>query len=336
MNAEARRPMAKAHKPRAGSRAYRPLKRAKKETPRLKSWPCGESKVLGFTGYKAGMTHCVAIDESKTGPRSGSEITIPVTIVETPPMKVAGIRIYKKGIMGELVMTDIWCDTPDKSLSRRTSVTKKSASSKKISEAEKDKEEISDVMLITHTQPSLTHSPKKTPDIMEMALSGEISEKLEYAKQVLGSEISITDVFSDSQFVDVTSVTKGKGFGGIIKRYGVKKQPRKATKKRRHMGSGGSWTPSHKLWVEPLPGQVGYHTRTEYNKLIVKVGEDGKEISPEGGFLRYGPVKSNYVMLYGSVPGPSKRVVRMSFPRRQSTPASLAIKHIDTTSKQGS
>ncbi len=327
--------MATPNKPRAGSRAYRPLKRAKKETPRINSWPSGDSKVLGFTGYKAGMTHCIAIDDDKNSPTSGSEITIPVTILETPPMKVVGIRIYRVGLMGEQVMTDIWCDTPDKSLSRRTSIPKNPDSSKKIKEVEKEKDDISDIMLIAHTQPLLTHSPKKTPDIMEMALSGDLTEKFEYAKEVLGTEISVTDVFSDSQFVDVTSVTKGKGFGGVIKRYGVKKQPRKATKKRRHMGSGGAWTPAHKLWCEPLPGQIGFHTRTEYNKLIVKVGEDGQDVTPDGGFLRYGPVKSNYVMLYGSVPGPSKRVVRMSFPRRQPKSITKSIKHIDTTSKQG-
>jgi len=328
--------MAKAHKPRAGSRAYRPLKRAKKETPRIKSWAPGESKVLGFTGYKAGMTHCMAVDENKQSPTAGSEIMIPVTIVETPPMKVVGIRVYTSGIQGEQVMTDIWCDSPDKQLSRRTSIPKKkSESSKKLDEVGKKSSDISDVMLIAHTQPSLTHSQKKTPDVMEMALSGDIDEKLSYAKEVLGKELTITDVFKESTFVDVTSVTKGKGYAGVIKRYGVKKQPRKATKKRRHLGTGGSWNPSHKLWVEPLPGQMGYHTRTEYNKFIVKVGDDGSEVTPRGGFMRYGPVKSNYVMLYGSVPGPAKRVIRMSFTRRTPKDMSLSVKHIDDTSKQG-
>ena len=327
--------MGKVNKPRAGSRAYRPLKRAKKETPRIKSWPQGDSKVLGFTGYKAGMTHCIVLDENKTSPTSGSEIAVPVTILEVPPMKVVGIRLYTKGYSGTEVLTDIWCDTPEKDLERRLSVAKAPESKKRIADAEKQMDLVSDIKLIAHTQPSLTHSPKKIPDIMEMALSGDINEKLEYAKSVLGGEISIGDVFTESQYIDVISVTTGKGYQGVVRRYGVRRQPRKANKKRRHMGTGGSWTPAHKLWCEPMPGQVGYHTRTEYNKLLMKIGQDGADINPDGGFLRYGPVKSNYVMIYGSVPGPTKRVVRLSFPRRAHKPVSLTIKHISTASKQG-
>ena len=330
-----RRPMAHRNKPRAGSRAYRPLKRAKSDKPRIHSWPTGEAKILGFTGYKAGMTHCIAVDEQKTRITHGSEIFVPVTVVEAPPMKVDGIRVYKNGYGGTETYTDIWCDTPDKEVGLRTCVPKKPNSTEKLKKVTKELENIGDIRLIAHTQPSLTHSPKKIPDITELALSGDVKEKFEYAKSILGKEITIADVFKAHDFADVTSVTKGKGFGGVIKRYGVRKQPSKATGKRRHPGTGGSWHPAHKLWVEPLPGQVGYHTRTEYNKLIIKVGDKGGEVSPAGGFLHYGPVKGHYIMLYGSIPGPSKRVVRLTFPRRAKKPINLTLKHIDQSSKQG-
>jgi large subunit ribosomal protein L3 len=327
--------MAKRNKPIAGSRQFRPLKRAKSQTPRVKSWPSGDSMVLGFTGYKAGMTHCIAVDEDKNSPTSGSEIFVPVTIIETPPMKVVGVRLYQKGYAGEQAFTDIWCETPDKEVFRRASLPKKQDSKTKLEEAEKKLESISDIKLITHTKPSLTNSPKKTPDIMELGLKGENKEKLEYAKSVLGKDITVSEVFKEMQFVDVISVTKGKGFQGVIKRYGVKKQTRKSKGKVRHIGTGGSWSPEHKLWVEPLPGQLGYQARTEYNKLVLKIGEKGAEINPAGGFLKYGPVKNNYVMVYGSVPGPAKRVIRLTYPRRQHSPSKLTIKHIDTNSKQG-
>ncbi|MBU0761574.1 MAG: 50S ribosomal protein L3 [Candidatus Altiarchaeota archaeon] len=327
--------MAKRNKPVAGSRQFRPLKRAKKEVPRVQSWPVGESMILGFTGYKAGMTHCIALDEDKNSPTSGSEIFVPVTIIETPPMKVVGVRLYRKGYGGEQAFTDIWCDTPDKEVLRRTNLPKKTDSQTKLEEATKNLSEVTDIKLITHTTPALTNSPKKIPDIMEMALKGENSEKLEYAKQSLGKEVRVSDVFKEMQFVDVTSVTRGKGYSGVIKRYGVRRQPRKSKGKVRHIGTGGSWSPAHKLWVEPLPGQLGYQTRTEYNKLVMKIGENGEEINPAGGFLKYGPVKTQYVMVYGSVPGPAKRVVRLTYPRRDHKPASLTIKHIDTSSKQG-
>ncbi|MFH1054730.1 MAG: 50S ribosomal protein L3 [Candidatus Altiarchaeota archaeon] len=327
--------MAKRNKPVAGSRAYRPLKRARQEKPRIHTWPSGDSKVLGFTGYKAGMTHCMAVDENKGNVTAGSEVFVPVTIVETPPMKIVGIRVYRAGYGGPESFTDIWCDAPGKEVGERTSLPKKTDSAKKLAEVDKGLKNVSDVRLISYTQPYLTHAPKKIPDIMELVLSGTVADKLAYAKGVLGKEISFKDVFKEKDFVDVTSVTKGKGFGGVIKRYGVRKQPSKATKKRRHGGTGGSWQPARKLWVEPLPGQIGYHTRTEFNKLILKISGNGGEVSPAGGFLHYGPVKGDYVMLYGSVPGPSKRVVRFTFPRRGHQPVNYTIKHIDVSSKQG-
>ncbi|MFH0861656.1 MAG: 50S ribosomal protein L3 [Candidatus Altiarchaeota archaeon] len=327
--------MAKRNKPIAGSRAYRPLKRARQEKPRVNSWPSGDSKILGFTGYKAGMTHCIALDENKGSVSSGSEIFVPVTIIEAPPMKVVGVRIYKKGYGGTEAFTDIWCETPEKDVGRRASVPKKPESIKRIADVEKAIGDCSDVRLIACTQPVLTHAPQKIPDITELALSGSIHEKLAHAKEVLGKEVSIKDIFKEKSFIDVISVTKGKGFGGVIKRYGVRKQPSKATGKRRHPGTGGSWHPAHKLWVEPLPGQIGYHTRTEYNKLVLKVGNNGAEVSPAGGFLHYGPVKNDYIMLYGSVPGPAKRIIRLTFPRREHKAVNLTLKHIDLSSKQG-
>ncbi len=301
----------------------------------MHSWPQGdgEGRILGFTGYKAGMTHCIAVDESNGSPTSGSEVFVPVTILETPPMKVVGVRVYRKAYKGDQAFTDVWMANPEDDVRKRAPVPKKGR--RKLEDVEKKLDDVDDIRLIAYTQPKLTHSPKKKPDVMELALSGDKAEKLAYAKEMLGKDIGIKDVFNENDFIDVTSVTKGKGFQGVVKRYGLKRQPRKASGKRRHLGTGGAWTPTHKLWVEPQPGQMGYHTRTEYNKLILKIGEDGEEVTPKGGFLRYGPVSSHYVMVYGSVPGPSKRVVRLTHPRRQHKDVSLNIKHVDTSSKQG-
>jgi len=176
---------------------------------------------------------------------------------------------------------------------------------------------------------------KKTPDVMEIALGGTISEKLEYAKKVLGKEITAEDVLTKSKYIDVSSVTKGKGFEGIVTRLNTRIQPRKTDKGRRHGGSGGPWTPARKLWMWPLPGQFGYHTRTEYNKLVIGVGKDGKAVSPAGGFVNYGPVKGSYVLLYGSVPGPVKRLIRISPARRPLPDANFEVTSINTSSKQG-
>jgi large subunit ribosomal protein L3 len=166
-------------------------------------------------------------------------------------------------------------------------------------------------------------------------LKGGVQEKLDYALSHLVKKIPVKDVFKDNTFVDVTAVTKGKGFQGIVKRFGVRRQPRKSTQKRRHMGTGGPITPSRKFWFWPTPGQHGYHTRTEYNKAVLKVGADGKEVTPQGDFLRYGPVKGDYLLLKGSVPGPAKRIIRLTVPRRQKEQSTFNVVHIDLSSKQG-
>ncbi|MFH1403920.1 MAG: 50S ribosomal protein L3 [Candidatus Altiarchaeota archaeon] len=324
--------MAKVNKPRAGSLQYVPRKRSKMERPRIQSWPQSEEvKALGYTVYKAGMTHVIAVDETKNSPTNGLEVALPVTILEAPPMKVLGVRVYRKGYEGMEAVSDIWLDSEG----GKDKKSAKKDPSKKIEAISGKLDEVSDIRLIVSTQPSKTNMPKKRQDVMEVAIGGDMPGKLEYAKELLGKEIKITDVFNENDFVDVTSVTKGKGFQGVIKRYGIKKQRAKATKKTRHMGTGGAWSPSKKLWMEPQPGQVGYHKRTEFNKLILKIGEDGKEVTPAGGFLRYGPVSGDYLMVYGSIPGPVKRIIRLTRPRRPHSEVNYTLKRIDLSSKQG-
>jgi large subunit ribosomal protein L3 len=70
------------------------------------------------------------------------------------------------------------------------------------------------------------------------------------------------------------------------------------------------------MYSVPRAGQMGFHQRTEYNKRIIKIGKDGKEITPKGGFLRYGIVKGSYVLLAGSIAGTEKRPIRIRYPAR--------------------
>ncbi|MFC2153966.1 50S ribosomal protein L3 [Candidatus Altiarchaeota archaeon] len=329
--------MGRTHKPRSGSVAYMPRKRAKKETPRIHSWPAQESeevRPLSFSCYKAGMTHVMALDNTENALTKGLEVMIPVTVVEAHPMRVAAVRVYGNGYFGRESKTDLWSEiTPE--LERRLKKPKK-AKKPDFQKLKKDAEKISDVRLIVQTQPGKTDMPKKIPDLMEIALSGTPEKKLDYAEGVLGKELNFTDVFQPNQYVDVTAVTKGKGFQGIVKRWGVKKQPRKSSKRRRHMGTGGAWTPTRKLWTEPQAGQMGYHTRTEFNKVIMDVGSEGEKITPKGGFLRYGNISGEYVVLKGSLPGSTKRLVRLTPARRPpKKELNYEIMEVNLDSKQG-
>jgi large subunit ribosomal protein L3 len=56
-----------------------------------------------------------------------------------------------------------------------------------------------------------------------------------------------------------------------------------------------------------FPGQLGFQTRTEYNKKILKISEEG--IAPRSGFVNYGKVPKHFMLISGSVPGSKKRLI---------------------------
>jgi large subunit ribosomal protein L3 len=56
---------------------------------------------------------------------------------------------------------------------------------------------------------------------------------------------------------------------------------------------------------------MGFHNRTEYNKRIMMMGEDSERVNPKGGFISYGLVKGDYMLLKGSVMGPAKRLINL-------------------------
>ncbi|MFQ5910384.1 MAG: 50S ribosomal protein L3 [Thermoplasmata archaeon] len=304
--------MPKKHRPRFGSMGYSPRKRAKSEIPRFSSWPhiSDGPKIQGFAGYKAGMTHALVVDYRKSSTTSGQEVQIPVTVVEVPPMKVAAVRLYKNTPYGLKTAIEIWAQKLDKHLRRRLPVPGKFDSEKaweKVNPAEVD-----EVRVLVYTQPYLvTGVPKKTPEIMENRIGGgTIEKRLKYAKSILGEEVKIQDFTQEGDTIDVAAVTKGKGFGGHHKRWGTKLLSHKDSKKRRGIGTTGAFRPGYTRPTVPQAGQIGYHQRTEYNKRVLKIGEDGEDVTPKGGFLSYGVLRNGYVLLHGSIPGPTKRLVR--------------------------
>ena len=325
------------HHPKRGSMGYSPRKRAKAETPHIKSWPEGNDKpkIQGFLGYKAGMTHAFVIDYRPTSTTSGREVIMPVSVVETPPMKVAAVRAYEKTAHGLQTLGEIWAEKLDPELSKTLSLSKKEK--KKKWDFIKDAVEI---RVIVYTQPKLvTGIPKKTPEIREFRISGgTIEEQIEYAKETLGKEVKINDALKEGDMIDTIAITKGKGFQGHVKRWGVKLLTHKNSKHRRMIGTAGSWHPNWIQTTVPQAGQIGYHQRTEYNKRVLKVGDSGEEITPAGGFPNYGVVRNSYVLLHGSIPGPAKRLISMRDAIRYQRGVKVEkpeISYISTTSKQG-
>lgn len=318
--------------------AYYPRKRARSEIPHIRSWPeiDGGPKIQGFAGYKAGMTHVFVVDYRPTSTTSGKEVMVPVTVVETPPMKVLGIRLYKDTPYGRKVVKEVWYPKPDREIARRIPYPK-NVSKPKVKDLKGL--EVDDVRLIMYTQPYLvTGVPKKAPEIMEIRVGGgTIEERIDYALSKLGKEIPFEEFQKAGAMVDVIAVTKGKGYEGRVKRFGVKLLSHKNSKHRRMIGTQGPWHPNWIMHTVPSSGQMGYHQRTEFNKRVLKVGDNGGEITPRGGFLHYGVVRNSYVIIHGTIPGPVKRLIRFRDPiRRRGVEVEVPqITYISTASKQG-
>lgn len=161
----------------------------------------------------------------------------------------------------------------------------------------------------------------KKAQVYEIQINGgDIQSKIDFGYSLFEKEISVDQVFADFENVDVIGVTKGHGVTGVVKRFGVRKLPRKTHRGLRKVGCIGAWHPSKVKWTVARTGQYGFHHRTEQNKRIYRIGkgkEDNnastefdltkKSITPMGGFPHYGEVKNDYVMLKGCCIGTKKR-----------------------------
>jgi large subunit ribosomal protein L3 len=301
-----------------------------------------EPRLLGLAGYKVGMTHVMMVDNTKNSPTEGMEISTPVTILEVPPICVMGIRAYENTTRGLKAMGDVLADNLNEELSRKISLPKEYNKDAAVEKIKENLEHVAEIRVLINTNPKVTSVPKKKPEIFECGVGGKTpEEQLNFAIEMLGKEVSAKDIMNDGEFVDSIAVTKGKGFQGPVKRWGIRIQYGKAARssKARHVGSIGPWTPSRTMWTVAQAGQMGYHKRTEYNKKILKIAEasEADAVNPAGGFVKYGLVKNDYMIIKGSVPGPSKRLIILRKAIRSNGKNNDApqINYISTASKQG-
>jgi len=312
--------------PRRGSKQFWPRKRAKNIVARVRNYGASnESKPLAFLGYKAGMTHVQVRDNNPTSMTKSQIITIPVTIVDCPKIKPVSIRFYKKNIICKKIIAEIFAKKVHKSIK-----TGKSADLPK-------EGEFTDVRFTVHTQPQETPTGNKTPHVFEMSIGGkDLAEKVTKAQELLAKDtLSFSEIFDDGQLIDVHSVTKGKGFQGPVKRYGVKVRQHKSEKTKRGPGALGAWTPKRVMAGQLAhAGKMGYHQRTEYNRLVLK-SVKAEDVNQKGGIKHYGKIKGEAVLIKGSIGGAAKRPVLMTVPMRKTKkPESFEIVKISTENKQ--
>ncbi|MCX8167098.1 MAG: 50S ribosomal protein L3 [Candidatus Micrarchaeota archaeon] len=298
--------MAKRVGPRRGSRAVRPRKRAKNLNVRINDVPhIDEVRFLNFVGFKVGMSQ-VSFVETRESPSKGSEISKAVTLVEVPKSVCFGLRFLRhKQVVKDVIIKD------EKIL--------KPLGIKNVDNSSLP-ESYDEVRLLVYCAVGDTTIGQKKPVVYEILIGGKDAKKqYEFAKNYLGKEIKISDVFKKGEHVDVVAVTKGKGWQGVIKRFGVAKQRRKATGKVRHLGTLGPWHPAYVMYTVPMAGQTGFHKRTEQNKVILDIVNDKNEINKVKPFHKYGFIKNDFVVIEGSLQGTPKRLVKLKLSNRNAT-----------------
>ena len=108
----------------------------------------------------------------------------------------------------------------------------------------------------------------------------------------LGQEINI-DVFKEGEIVDVSGISKGKGYQGVIKRWNQSRGPMgHGSQYHRGVGSLGTLLPMHVLKGKKMPGHMGSENVTIQNLEIVSVD-----------------LENNVILVKGNVPGPKKSLV---------------------------
>ena len=294
--------------PRKGSLQFWPRKRASKFLPSA-NWNAINSQgkgLKGFICYKSGMASGYVKDNTEHSMTKGKNIIVPVTILECPDMKIFSVRFYKNG----RVTKEILSKSFDKELKRKLKIPKKD--SEKIENVKP--EDYDDLRVIAYSNVKKT-GLKKTPDLSEIGLVGSKEEKLNFIKENLNKEISVGNIFEKSQLIDIRGLTKGKGLQGPVKRFGITLKSHKSEKGRRNPGSLGPWHPARVTFRVPMAGQLGMFTRIIYNNKILDLKK--AEEKPIKNIKNYGDIKTDYIVVSGSVQGPSKRVLLATSPLRQ-------------------
>jgi large subunit ribosomal protein L3 len=284
--------------PRKGSLQFWPRKRAAKALPTTNWDAITSTKPLkGFIAYKAGMKTAFVKDSTEHSMSNGKKVTTPVTILECPPIKIFSVRFYKDG----KVMTDILSSSLDKELKRKVKLPKEY--SKKIDDVKL--EEYDDIRVLVYSQVKKT-GLKKKPDMLEIGLNGSLEEKLNFVKEKITKEISVLEVFESGELLDARGLTKGHGFSGPVKRFGIQLKVRKAEKGRRRPGSIGPWHPARVIFRVPMAGQLGMFTRVVYNNKILDIGAAEDKFK---NLKHYGDIKTDYIVVCGSLQGSRKRQI---------------------------
>merc|ERR1712070_785210 len=178
------------------------------------------------------------------------------------------------------------------------------------------------VRAICHTQVrKVTNLGQKKAHIAEIQVNGgDTAAKVDFAYSLFEKQVPVDAVFAENEMIDIIGVSKGRGTEGVTTRWGVTRLPRKNHRGLRKVACIGSWHPARVSTTVARAGQNGYFHRTELNKKVYRIGKGGdkascqteadlteKGVTPMGGFVHYGEVNEDWVMLKGAIVGVKKR-----------------------------
>ena len=238
--------------PRRGSMAYSPRGRAKSMEARIRGWPeitSDEPKLLAHAGFKAGCIQVVSIDDHENTPNHGKQLVTLGTVIATPPFVVIGIRGYTKDANGRKAAFDAYAKDTPKNIEKAFKV---KVNDEAIEKAEKSLGKIKEIFAIVAITPKLVGLEQKKPYIFEIAVKGgDIEKQFTFVKELLGKEVKIDQVFESGSIVDAAAITKGKGWQGVIYRWGAKRKQHKSRKTVREIGSLGPISPQNVMYTVP-------------------------------------------------------------------------------------
>jgi large subunit ribosomal protein L3e len=289
-------------------------------------------------------------------------------------MKVIGMVGYIETPRGARTLSTVWAQQIDTGVKRRFYknyyAAKKNAFKHYVDrfkaadsdpksikrDLERMKKYCSTIRVICSTQIDKIHIRQMKAHVMEIQLNGgSVADKVDFGYKKFEQEVKVSEIFSDSEVIDTVGVTRGKGTQGVIKRFRVRRLQRCSHRGVRKIACIGAWHPSAVKWTVGRRGQLGYHSRTELNKKIYRVGAGAvsgatnnamceadaveKNITPLGGFPHYGEVNEDFLLIKGGVMGTRKRpiVIRKSIfaTTKAWMTEQVDVKFIDTSSKHG-
>ena len=286
-------------RPNRGSLAYSPRKRVNKKSLIFSSYRFPKISKVSLVNYfliKVGMKTFQTFSEiflQENRRKIVEEITFGATACLVPKILIIGIEYRKNN-------QKLFQEYFKKPKEMKIKLLKILKNNKKKVEYRKDYDDIRGIGYLDFSNINWIHRKNHQVSLL---LTGNLLDRLSFLHQNNFKYLQFFDYFQKNEFIDVLGITKGKGFSGVIKRYGVRRLSHKNSKKRRAVGNQGTKSPGYTRGTIGSPGQLGYFRRTELNKKILPFHEE--KLNPND-YLYFGKQDSLLIFLKGSLPGGPK------------------------------